>query len=217
MKKYMIFGIAAVSLICIGCGKRAEDKTTVPMYEVTISTEEIKEDILTRVDATEASTTEAKLNNDEDDDPDEENVTGSFKSMNVIYKNKYRVKYYAENTGHPSPESDFGTGYDIKNDLRKVYAFINYNGYTDSKIEDDYPNYDNMNDIKIGEKSFKYIIEGNKLILFYKVDDSFYVKVDVRCLSDLLAEEDINDNTAVLSFIDSGEMDIAIKFDVNIL
>lgn len=184
MKKHILFGMVAFSLLCAGCKKEEPVMTAVAVEKEAVTTEEIA-------------------------------ATGSYQSMGSTYDSKYKVTYYTKTTGHPSADADFATDHIVFTDAGKEYVFIDYNGYVNHKIEEDYQDYESMKEIQIGDKTYKYFADGDNAVLLYKVDDNFYVRVDVHGASQYNSEGseiDVTETPAML--VENGKMNDAITFDV---
>ena len=146
-----------------------------------------------------------------------EQEEGSFDHMEMTY-NKYKITFYTPTSGHPSGEVDFSTGYMIEDESGSVYVNIDYIVFSDTKVEDAYPEYESFTEVQIGEKDYKYISDGNKTILLYKIADNIYVEVDVFVIKQFDADGrsvDATDTPATL--IESGKLDEVIKMDIEIL
>lgn len=148
--------------------------------------------------------------------PDEEIVgTGSFESMDITYPGKYKVTFMSQTTGHPSSGSDFSTDVGWKKEQIHGNCIIDYYVMPDNRIEDDYPEYDSFESVNIGSKTYKVIREDNKVTLLYKVDDSFYIIVELHHMSQFDAEGNSTEEAYSLSdLLDDGGFDNAIIMDI---
>ena len=148
--------------------------------------------------------------------PEEEvNATGSFESMDSTYPGKYTVKFISKSTGHPSGDIDFMTDVSWNNGQIHGYCNIDYYVMTDNKIEDDYPDYDSLEEVSIDSKTYKVIREEDKVILLYKVDDSFYIIVELCHMSQFDSEgSSVEEAYSISDLLDDGGFDDAIKMEI---
>lgn len=111
--------------------------------------------------------------------PKEENATGSFASMSTTFKEKYKITVYTKESGHPSGDAFFETSFHWKNEDNSGACIISYYAFDDSQIEDDYEDYENLNQIIIEDKTYKVMTKDDTAALLYKVDDWFYIRIDL--------------------------------------
>lgn len=148
--------------------------------------------------------------------PDEEIAeTGSFESMDITYPGKYKVTFMSQTTGHPSRDIDFSTDVGWKSEQIHGNCIIDYYVMSDNRIEDDYPEYDSLEAVNIDSKIYKVIREDEKVTLLYKVDDSFYIVVELHNMSQFDAEGNSTEEAYSISdLLDDGGFDNAIKMDI---
>lgn len=146
----------------------------------------------------------------------DEAETGSFKSMTTTYPGKYKVTFMSPSTGHPDANSDFSTYVDWKNEQLHGDCSIAYYVMTDNRIEDDYSKYDSLEEVEIDSKIYKVIREDDKVTLLYKVDNSFYIIVELSHMIKFDAEgKSAEDAYSISDLLDDGGFDDAIRMDIS--
>ena len=148
--------------------------------------------------------------------PDEEIAeTGSFESMDITYPGKYKVTFMSQTTGHPSRDIDFSTDVGWKREQIHGNCIIDYYVMADNRIEDDYPEYDSLEEVSIDSKIYKVIREDDKVTLLYKVDDSFYISVELHHMSQFDSEGNSTEESYNISdLLDDGGFDNAVRMDI---
>ena len=148
--------------------------------------------------------------------PDEEiDETGSFESMDITYPGKYKVTFISQTTGHPSRDIDFSTDVGWKNEQIHGNCIIDYYVMPENRIEDDYPEYDGYEEVNIDSKIYKVIREDDKATLLYKVDDSFYIIVELHHMSQFDSEgNSIEESYNISNLLDDGGFDNAVRMDI---
>lgn len=148
--------------------------------------------------------------------PDKEiTATGSFKNMDITYPGKYKINFMTETTGHPSRDIDFSTDVGWKNGQIHGNCIIDYYVMTENKIEDDYEGYDSFEEVTIDSKTYKVIREDDKVKLLYKVDDSFYIIVELHHMSQFDDEGNSTEEAYTISdLLDDGGFDDAIRMEI---
>ena len=142
--------------------------------------------------------------------------TGSFESMTTTYPGKYKVTFMSPSTGHPSGNIDFSTYVDWKSEQLHGDCSIDYYVMTDNRIEDDYSKYDSLEEVKIDSKIYKVIREDDKVTLLYKVDNSFYIIVELHHMIKFDAEgKSAEDAYSISDLLDDGGFDDAIRMDIS--
>lgn len=196
LKKVCVLMLAGC-LAFSGCGKNdtAESKTDNKAETVDVIEDSIEDDI---------------ENNKKD-----ENATGSFDSMRITYTGKYSINFQTKASGHPSGGVDFETSYGWRNDEGSGGCIVSYYVYTDNRIEDDYDNYDSLDEYVIDGKAYKVLAEGEEVNLLYKVDDNFYVRVCLWNTSQFDASGSSTDITCTpLYMLQNGYLDDEIIMEI---
>lgn len=135
--------------------------------------------------------------------------------MKITYPGKYSIDFYTKTTGHPSGDVDFQTDCDWRTDDGSGGCIISYYVYTDNRIEDDYDNYDSLDEYIIDGKAYKALTGEDELNLLYKVDDSFYVRVCLWHTSQFDASGSAIDVTCTpLYMLENGYFDDVIIMDI---
>ena len=143
-------------------------------------------------------------------------TTGSFESMTTTYPGKYKVTFMSPSTGHPSGNIDFSTYVDWKSEQLHGDCSIDYYVMTDNRIEDDYSKYDSLEEVKIDSKIYKVIREDDKVTLLYKVDNSFYIIVELHHMIKFDTEgKSAEDAYSISDLLDDGGFDDAIRMDIS--
>ncbi len=141
--------------------------------------------------------------------------TGSFESMTTTYPEKYKVTFMSQSTGHPSGNIDFSTYVDWKSEQLHGNCNIDYYVMTDKRIEDDYPEFDSLEEVTIDSKIYKVIREDDKVTLLYKVDNSFYIIVELNRMIKFDAEgNSAEDAYSISDLLDDGGFDDEIRIDI---
>ncbi|WP_027218971.1 hypothetical protein [Butyrivibrio fibrisolvens] len=87
---------------------------------------------------------------------------------------------------------------------------------TDNRIEDDYSKYDSLEEVEIDSKIYKVIREDDKVTLLYKVDNSFYIIVELYHMIKFDAEgKSAEDAYSISDLLDDGGFDDAIRMDIS--
>ena len=141
--------------------------------------------------------------------------TGSFESMDITYPGKYKVTFMSQTTGHPSRDIDFSTDVGWKNEQIHGNCIIDYYVKADNRIEDDYAEYDSLEEVNIDSKIYKVVKEDDKVTLLYKVDDSFYIIVELHNMSQFDDDGNSTEEAYTISdLLDDGGFDNAIRMDI---
>ena len=145
----------------------------------------------------------------------EENATGSFSSMSTTFKDKYKITVYTKESGHPSQDAFFETSSHWRNEDNSGACIISYYAFVDSQIEDDYENYENLDQITIADKTYKVMTKDDTAALLYKVDDWFYIRIDLWNA----VQFDENGDRTTLTFppaylLENGYLDDEIMMDI---
>lgn len=142
-------------------------------------------------------------------------ATGSFESMDITYAGKYKIIFMTQSSGHPSGDIDFSTDVGWKNGRIHGNCIVDYYVMADNRIEDDYADYDSFEEVNIDSKVYKVIREDDKITLLYKVDDSFYIIVELHNMSQYDDEGNSTDITYTISdLLDDGGFDDEIRMDI---
>lgn len=145
----------------------------------------------------------------------EENATGSFASMSTTFQEKYKITVYTKESGHPSHDAFFETSFHWKKEGDSGACIISYTAFDDSQIEDDYEDYENLNQITIADKTYKVLTNDDTAALLYKVDDWFYIRIDLWNA----VQFDENGDKTTLTFtpaylLENGYLDDEIIMDI---
>lgn len=142
------------------------------------------------------------------------NETGSFESMRHGIPGYYYVTTYSKTTGHPSGDSMFSTYMNWKDDDYHGDCSIDY--YSNiGAIEEVYPDYDDLEEYTILDKTYKLKYEEEKIVLLYKVDDSFYITIDLWHPSEFGTDGMTKEITHTPEFLlRNGYFDDAIRMDI---
>ena len=148
--------------------------------------------------------------------PDKEIAeAGSFESMDITYPGKYKVTFMSQTTGHSSRDIDFSTDVGWKSEQIHGNCIIDYYVMADNRIEDDYAKYDSLEEVNIDSKIYKVVKEDDKVTLLYKVDDSFYIIVELHNMSQFDDDGNSTEEAYTISdLLDDGGFDNAIRMDI---
>lgn len=107
-------------------------------------------------------------------------ATGAYHSMAITYPGKYTVEFNSQKTGHPDSQCDFATFLDWGSKGEEHGSCnIDYYVMTDNIIENDYADYDEFKEVMINDKLYKVIRNEEAITLLYKVDNSFYIRIEL--------------------------------------
>lgn len=107
-------------------------------------------------------------------------ATGAYNSMAITYPGKYTVEFHSQNAGHPNSECDFATfiNWGSKGEEHGD-CNIYYHVMADNFIENDYADYDEFEEVMVNDKLYKVIRAEDTLTMLYKVDKSFYIRIEL--------------------------------------
>ena len=120
-------------------------------------------------------------------------------------------------TGTTAEKHDafFETSFHWKKEGDSGACIISYTAFDDSQIEDDYEDYENLNQITIADKTYKVLTNDDTASLLYKVDDWFYIRIDLWNA----VQFDENGDETTLTFapaylLENGYLDDEIIMDI---
>ena len=107
-------------------------------------------------------------------------ATGAYNSMAITYPGKYKVEFNSQNPGHPNSECDFATFFDWGSKGEDHgNCNIYYHVMSDNIIENDYADYDELEEVMVNDKLYKVIRTEDTITMLYKVDKSFYIRIEL--------------------------------------
>lgn len=154
--------------------------------------------------------------NNTSEESSEISATGAFQSMSITYPGKYKVEFNSKNAGHPDSECDFATflQWGSKGE-EHGFCDIGYHVMDDNSIENDYADYDNLEEVKINEKPYKVIRTEDTLTLLHKVDQSFYIRIELYGVSQYDSAGNQTEVTCFPSdFLENGWLDKEIVLNI---
>lgn len=186
-KKILLLGGMAVLLLLSVCGNEASIEQNRAGYVEQNSADNVEQ----------AEETDA-------------NATGSYSSMEITYSGKYTVEYNTMSSGHPGPDCDFETSFGWGNEdgehggCNIVYTVL-----------DEYEGYDDLEEVMVADKTYKVVRDTDTVTLIYKVDDSFFIQVELLGVHQYDADGNSMDVTYTASdILDSGDLDEEIIINI---
>lgn len=143
-------------------------------------------------------------------------ATGAYNSMAITYPGKYTVEFHSQNAGHPDAECDFATfiHWGSKGE-ENGYCNIYYYVMEDNIIENDYPDYDEFEEVMVNDKIYKVIRAEDTLTMLYKVDKSFYIRIELSGAGQFDSSGNYTEVTCFPSdYLDNGWLDKEIVLNI---
>ena len=147
----------------------------------------------------------------------DECATGSFESITITHEGKYAITYYSDSTGHPQAEYDFVTDMAYSFDDGKVMTNVYFYFSSGENVEEAVSDYNDLEETSIGDKNFKVVEREGSGLLYYKIDDEHYLRIELPIVAQFDQTGNYTDiSYSVSDLISLGAYDDVIIFDVKI-